>query len=89
MKPPPPRSEPSPKIVFISMPGSMYMKEPASAMHASPGSSVISTNCISSPTITKSISSATPPGGLGIGVPKAAANRGSLTTGAQLPMPSR
>ena len=51
MKPPPAPSwpEPSPKIVCIWMPGSMYMKAPASAMQASPGSSVISTYCISSP----------------------------------------
>ena len=42
-------AQPSPKMVSIWMPGSMYMKLPASAMHASPGSSVISTNCISSP----------------------------------------
>ena len=66
MKPPcwPP---PSPKIVFISMPFSMYIMPPASATTLSPGSSSISTNCISVPKISKSISSARPVLGAGGG----------------------
>ena len=43
--------EPSPKIVSISIPSSMYIMPPASATVASFGSSSISTNCMSSPTI--------------------------------------
>ena len=39
--------EPSPKMVSISMPSSMYIIPPASATVASPGSSSTSTNCIS------------------------------------------
>ncbi len=46
---PPPWVEPSPKIVCISMPASLYIIEPASAMALSPGSSSTSTNCISEP----------------------------------------
>lgn len=43
--------EPSPKMVCISMPSSMYIIEPASATMASPGSNSIFTNCMSSPRI--------------------------------------
>ena len=39
----------SPKTVSISMPGVMYIIEPASATTLSPGSRKISTNCRSSP----------------------------------------
>ena len=48
--------EPSPNTVSISMPSSMYIMPPASATVASFGSSSISTNCRSSPTILYSIS---------------------------------
>jgi hypothetical protein len=41
--------EPSPKIVSIAMPSSMYIMPPASATTASPGSSSIFTNWRSSP----------------------------------------
>ena len=41
----------SPKTVSILMPAVMYIMPPASAMTVSPGSSVISTYCISSPKI--------------------------------------
>ena len=43
--------EPSPKMVSISMPSSMYIIAPASATTASFGSSSTFTNCRSSPTI--------------------------------------
>ena len=43
--------EPSPKIVSMPMPSSMYMRPPASASVASPGSSSTSTYCIASPKI--------------------------------------
>ena len=43
--------DPSPKMVSISMPSSMYIMPPASATTASPGSSSISTYCMSSPKI--------------------------------------
>ncbi len=42
---------PSPKMVSIWMPAVMYIMAPASATHASPGSSSTSTNCTSSPSI--------------------------------------
>ena len=42
---------PSPKMVSMLMPSSMYIIAPASATTLSPGSSSISTNCISSPKI--------------------------------------
>ena len=48
---PPCCCEPSPKIVSISMPSSMYIMPPASATVASFGSSSTSTNCMSSPKI--------------------------------------
>ena len=41
--------EPSPKIVSISIPSSMYIMPPASATAASMGSSSTSTYCMSSP----------------------------------------
>ena len=44
-------AEPSPKIVSIPIPSSMYIMPPASAMAASPGSSSTSTYCMSSPKI--------------------------------------
>jgi hypothetical protein len=43
--------EGSPKTVCISMPWLMYIMAPASATMTSPGSRVISTNCMSSPKI--------------------------------------
>src|SRR5918994_124242 len=49
-------AEPSPKIVSISIPSSMYIIPPASATIASLGSSSASTNCMSSPKILYSIS---------------------------------
>ena len=45
------RAEPSPNTVSMPMPASMYIRLPASPMAASPGSSSISTNCISAPLI--------------------------------------
>jgi hypothetical protein len=48
---------PSPKMVSIWMPAVMYMRAPASATTASPGSSSTSTNCRSSPSILKSMMS--------------------------------
>ena len=56
---------PSPKTVSISIPWVMYMSAPASATTLSPGSSSTSTNCMSSPSILKSISWARRPGGGG------------------------
>ena len=50
-KPPPPPPEPSPNTVSIEMPASMKNRLPASPTAASPGSSSISTNCISEPLI--------------------------------------
>src|SRR5688572_27607603 len=47
---------PSPKIVSIWIDGFMYIIEPASAIALSPGSSSISTNCISVPRMRKSTS---------------------------------
>ena len=60
-------STPSPKIVSSWMPLVMYIITPASAMAASPGSSSTSTNCISLPWITKSMSCARRPGAVGGG----------------------
>ena len=51
MKPWSAAAEPSPKMVSIWMPSSMYIIAPASATTASPGSSSIFTNCMSSPRI--------------------------------------
>ena len=52
MKPPPCCcAEPSPKMVSISTPSSMYIIPPASATTASCGSSSTSTYCMSSPKI--------------------------------------
>ena len=48
--------EPSPKIVSMAMPSSMYIMPPASASAASPGSSSTSTTCRSSPNTWKSTS---------------------------------
>ena len=42
--------DPSPNTVSISIPSSRYIIIPASATAASPGSSSIFTNCMSSPT---------------------------------------
>ena len=53
---------PSPKIVSIAMPCVMYIIEPASATAPSPGSSSTSTNCISLPCTSKSMSCARRPG---------------------------
>jgi hypothetical protein len=48
---PPCWGEPSPKIVSIWMSLSTYIIDPASPTTASPGSSSIFTNCMSSPRI--------------------------------------
>ena len=48
-------SEPSPMRVSNAMPSSRYIIAPASAITVSPGSSSISTNCMSSPQMAKSI----------------------------------
>ena len=52
-------------MVSMLMPGIMYIIDPASATALSPGSSSTSTNCISTPTILKSMSCARRPGGGG------------------------
>jgi hypothetical protein len=53
IRPPPlwPPLEPSPNTVSICTPASLYISAPASAIALSPGSSSISTNCMSVPTI--------------------------------------
>ena len=71
MKLPAPLPEPSPKMVSMTIPLSLYIIAPASAITLSPGSSSISTYCISAPKILKSISSAlaAPTGGGGAVLP--------------------
>src|SRR5262245_1125826 len=53
---PPCCCEPSPKMALSVMPSSRYIMAPASPTTASPGSSSIFTNCMSSPRISKSTS---------------------------------
>jgi hypothetical protein len=97
MKPPDwPLAEPSPNTVSICTALSLNISEPASAMADSPGSSSISTNCISWPWMRKSISSARPfpplrggGGGAGAASPGTPSTSSAmLRTGSQSPMPS-
>src|SRR5687768_1655592 len=69
---------PSPNTVSMSIPGVMYIIEPASATALSPGSSSTSTNCISLPRTRKSISWALRPGTIGGGAAAAAQIRRQL-----------
>ena len=81
----------SPKTVSIWIPWVMYIIDPASATALSPGSSSTSTNCISVPEISKSISWAVRPGGVGTGarpgLPSAEANWGMSFRRVQSDMP--
>jgi hypothetical protein len=81
MKPPPAAAaDPSPKTVVMWMLASLYIMAPASATALSPGSSSTSTNCISAPSILKSISSALPVRvmGGGAGAPTGPATNSSI-----------
>ena len=97
MKPPAwPLCEPSPNTVSMRTAASLNISEPASAMADSPGSSSISTNCISWPWMRNSISSARPlpplrggGGGADAGSPGTPSTSSAmLRTGSQSPMPS-
>src|SRR5215468_11234008 len=84
---------PSPNTVSIAMPAVMYIIIPASATTVSPGSSSTSTNCMSSPSIRKSISWARRPGTVGGagggGAPwaRCARKRSTSLSGVQASMP--